>query len=175
MGVTEKPNTCRRRHERIGNAGVLFASGHRRGRGCSRIECYVGQVAAVADCPRRDFAWRECLSNVPGQKKLPAAQPSESGLFRPVCDGRARRDDLSPDTRGADGSFIGSPVKRTWSIVLAASVVVVLGGVYFTRTGHAPAGQLPLVEMNTSALSALQSEFNRTSADLRVILLLSPT
>jgi hypothetical protein len=54
-------------------------------------------------------------------------------------------------------------------------VVVVLGGVYFTRTGHAPAGQLPLVEMNTSALSALQSEFNRTSADLRVILLLSPT
>ncbi len=66
-------------------------------------------------------------------------------------------------------------MKRTWSIVLAASVVVVLGGVYFTRTGHAPAGQLPLVEMNTSALSALQSEFNRTSADLRVILLLSPT
>jgi hypothetical protein len=52
---------------------------------------------------------------------------------------------------------------------------VALGGIYFTRTGHAPTGQLPLVEMNSSALFALQSEFNRTSADLRVILLLSPT
>jgi hypothetical protein len=66
-------------------------------------------------------------------------------------------------------------MKRTWLIVLAAFAVVALGGIYFTRTGHAPTGQLPLVEMNSSALFALQSEFNRTSADLRVILLLSPT
>ena len=66
-------------------------------------------------------------------------------------------------------------MKRTWSIVLAAVVVVVLGGIYFTRTGHAPAGQPSLVEMNSATLSALQAEFNRTSAELRVILLLSPT
>ena len=65
-------------------------------------------------------------------------------------------------------------MKRAWLIVLVAAVVV-LGGMYATRTGHAPASQPPLVEMNTAALSALQSEFNRTSAELRVILLLSPT
>jgi hypothetical protein len=66
-------------------------------------------------------------------------------------------------------------MKRTWSIVLAAALAVILGAVYFTRTGHAPVGQPALVEMNGSALSALQAEFNRTSDKLRVILLLSPT
>ena len=65
-------------------------------------------------------------------------------------------------------------MKRTWAIVLAAAVVV-FGGIYFTRTSHTPAGQPPLVEMNSAMLSALQAEFNRTSAELRVILLLSPT
>jgi len=66
-------------------------------------------------------------------------------------------------------------MKRTWSIVLAAAVLMILGAVYFTRTGHAPAGQPSLVEMNGSTLSALKAEFNRTSDKLRVILLLSPT
>ena len=66
-------------------------------------------------------------------------------------------------------------MKRTLTIVLAAVVVVTLGVVYFTRTGHAPEGQPALVEMNDSTLSALQVEFNRTSDKLRVILLLSPT
>jgi hypothetical protein len=65
-------------------------------------------------------------------------------------------------------------MKRTWAIVLAAAVVV-LGGIYFTRTSHTPAGQPSLVEMNSAMLSALQAEFNRTSPELRVILLLSPT
>ena len=66
-------------------------------------------------------------------------------------------------------------MKRTWSIVLAAVVVAILAAVYFTRTGHAPAGQPTLVEMNGSTLSGLQAEFNLTSDQLRVILLLSPT
>lgn len=66
-------------------------------------------------------------------------------------------------------------MKRTWSIVLAAVAVVILGSVYFTRTGHAPEGQPSLVEMNGSTLSALKADFNRTSNKLRVILLLSPT
>jgi hypothetical protein len=66
-------------------------------------------------------------------------------------------------------------MKRSLAIVLASAGVVVLGGIYFTRTGHAPAGQTSLVEIDSPALSALQAEFNRTSANLRVILLLSPT
>lgn len=66
-------------------------------------------------------------------------------------------------------------MKHIWSIVLAAAVAVVLGGIYFTRAGHSPAGQPSLIEVNGTTLSALQSEFNRTSDKLRVILLLSPT
>lgn len=65
-------------------------------------------------------------------------------------------------------------MKRAWLVILAAAVAV-LGGIYVTRTGHTPASQPPLAEMNRAALSALQSEFNGTSAELRVILLLSPT
>lgn len=66
-------------------------------------------------------------------------------------------------------------MKRTWSFVLVAAVVVILGAIYFTRTGHTPTGQSSLVELNGSTLSELQEEFNRTSDKLRVILLLSPT
>jgi hypothetical protein len=66
-------------------------------------------------------------------------------------------------------------MKRKWSIVLAAAFVVILGGIYFTRTGHVPPSQPPLVEMDGSMLSVLRSEFNQTSDKLRVILLLSPT
>jgi hypothetical protein len=66
-------------------------------------------------------------------------------------------------------------MKRTWSIIFAAAVAVILGGIYVTRTGHAPASQPPLLEMNGSTISALQAEFNRASDKLRVILLLSPT
>jgi len=65
-------------------------------------------------------------------------------------------------------------MRRAWLIFLVTAMLV-LGGIYVTRTGHAPASQPPLLEMNTAALSVLQSEFNRTSAELRVILLLSPT
>jgi hypothetical protein len=64
-------------------------------------------------------------------------------------------------------------MNRAWSII--GVFVVVMGGVYLTKKGHAPASQPPLVEMNDAALSALQTEFNRTSDKLRVILLLSPT
>jgi hypothetical protein len=65
-------------------------------------------------------------------------------------------------------------MKRTWTILLATAAVV-LGGIYFTRTGHAPAGQPSVVELNAATLPAFQAEFNRTSSELRVILLLSPT
>jgi hypothetical protein len=66
-------------------------------------------------------------------------------------------------------------MKRKWSIVFAAVLVVTLGSIYFTRTGHVPPSQPPLVQVNGSMLSVLRSEFNRTSDKLRVILLLSPT
>jgi hypothetical protein len=66
-------------------------------------------------------------------------------------------------------------VTSTQAVCLAALATLVLGGVYFTRTGHAPPGQPKLVELKASSLSTLQSGFNRESGKLRVILLLSPT
>jgi hypothetical protein len=67
-------------------------------------------------------------------------------------------------------------MKRAILIILAtATMIVALGRMYFTRIGHAPADQPPIVEMNAAALSSLQAEFNRASNSVRVILLLSPT
>jgi hypothetical protein len=66
-------------------------------------------------------------------------------------------------------------MKRIWIIVLAAVLALLVTGAYFSWPGHAPAGQPVLVELDSPALSALQTEFNRTSGSLRVILLLSPT
>jgi thiol-disulfide isomerase/thioredoxin len=64
---------------------------------------------------------------------------------------------------------------RTQAVCLTALVTLILGGVYFTRTGRAPAGQPKLVELKASSRSNLQAGFNRESGKLRVILLLSPT
>jgi hypothetical protein len=64
---------------------------------------------------------------------------------------------------------------RTKAVCLAVLVILVLGGVYVTRNGHAPAGQPQLVELKKTSLSTLQAGFNNESGKLRVILLLSPT
>jgi hypothetical protein len=65
-------------------------------------------------------------------------------------------------------------MKSTWLIGLAAIVVALLAG-YFLQGSHAPSGQPVLAEISAQTLSGLQTEFNRTPARLRVILLLSPT
>lgn len=64
---------------------------------------------------------------------------------------------------------------RTQGVLLTALATLLLGGVYFTRSGHVPTGQPKLVELKTSSLANLQTGFNRESGKLRVILLLSPT
>ena len=67
-------------------------------------------------------------------------------------------------------------MKRNWVVIGSAVVMaVVLAGVYFSKAGHAPAGQAPLEVLDSQALSRLQAEFNRTVSSIRVILLLSPT
>jgi hypothetical protein len=66
-------------------------------------------------------------------------------------------------------------MRRFWAVVLLAVAGIALAGVFLGRAGHAPAGQPPLVEINTAAIAALQAEFNQTSGSLRILLLLSPT
>jgi len=66
-------------------------------------------------------------------------------------------------------------MKSIWKIGLAAVLLALLAGAYFSWPGHAPAGQPVLIELDNKTLSGLQTEFNRTAGSLRVILLLSPT
>jgi len=66
-------------------------------------------------------------------------------------------------------------MKLIWKIGLIVALLVLLAGAYFSWPGHAPAAQPALTDVDTKTLSALQTEFNRTNASLRVILLLSPT
>lgn len=66
-------------------------------------------------------------------------------------------------------------MKRTGLIGLAAVVMLLLAGVDFLQGSHTPSNQPALAEINRQSLAALQEEFNRTSASVRVILLLSPT
>jgi sulfite exporter TauE/SafE len=58
---------------------------------------------------------------------------------------------------------------------IVAAVCLLLAGLYVTQGSRVPAGQAALVDVNRETLDALRAEFNRTSAALRVIVLLSPT
>jgi len=68
-------------------------------------------------------------------------------------------------------------MRRTTTLVLIAIGVVVLAfRARMYLAGHqTPAGQPPLVDLATSSLDSLKTEFNRSSDGARVILLLSPT
>ena len=67
-------------------------------------------------------------------------------------------------------------MKRVW-ISLVIVVVLAIGGrlLWTGITGKTPPGQVPLVELNATALEALKADFNRASDSIRVIALLSPT
>ncbi len=66
-------------------------------------------------------------------------------------------------------------MKRTLAILLAVALAIGAGIFYLTKPGRPPASQPPLVEITGPSLAALQTEFNRASSSLRIILLLSPT
>lgn len=60
--------------------------------------------------------------------------------------------------------------------VLAVVMALVLGIAWFLLgPGEAPAGQPPLVTLDSTSLLALREEFNRNVSHARVIVLLSPT
>lgn len=68
-------------------------------------------------------------------------------------------------------------MRRTgWVLIgLAAVLIALLAGYYFSQTGSASAAQPPLTTMDSQALSGLQAEFDSALSSVRVILLLSPT
>ena len=66
--------------------------------------------------------------------------------------------------------------KRRTLAVLAVVVALVLGIAWFlVGPGEAPAGQPPLVTLDSTSLETLRADFNRDSKQARVIVLLAPT
>jgi hypothetical protein len=58
-------------------------------------------------------------------------------------------------------------------LVLVLSLVAVL--FYFYGGSRVPAGQAPLRSLTTGTVAQIKNEFNAAKADVRVLLLLSPT
>jgi hypothetical protein len=62
------------------------------------------------------------------------------------------------------------------SVGLALSALAIFAGLFFLYGGHqAPSGQAPLAHLNAANLSELKNEFNGTQANVRMLVLLSPT
>jgi hypothetical protein len=67
--------------------------------------------------------------------------------------------------------------RRRLLLVLLAVVVVAVGALAWLNlaTHYTPAGQSPLTTLDVASLSSLKEDFNRASAESRMIVLLSPT
>lgn len=65
--------------------------------------------------------------------------------------------------------------RRTLGILALAIFAVVAVAWLLLRPGETPAGQPPLVTVDSASLEALRGDFNRDSSQTRIIVLLSPT
>lgn len=66
--------------------------------------------------------------------------------------------------------------KRVWISGIIIAILTIGGYLLWTGLpGKTPPGQMPLVELNNTALNAMKADFNRASGSVRVIALLSPT
>ena len=64
--------------------------------------------------------------------------------------------------------------RRNFTLGLAA--LAVFGVMFYLYGGHqGPRGQPPLADLNAANLSQLKDEFNSSHANVRILVLLSPT
>jgi hypothetical protein len=64
--------------------------------------------------------------------------------------------------------------RRTLGLAFAA--LAIFAGLFYLYGGHqTPTGQPPLADLNAANLSELKNEFNSSQADVRMLVLLSPT
>lgn len=69
-----------------------------------------------------------------------------------------------------------SIMNRRRALVLAGLIALIAAfGWWQFATRSVPAGQPPLVTLDSASLAALREDFNRAIGDLRIIVLLSPT
>lgn len=65
---------------------------------------------------------------------------------------------------------------KRWRLGLGLAVLAIFSGLFYLYGGHqAPTGQTPLTDLNATSLNELKNEFNSSHADVRVLVLLSPT
>jgi hypothetical protein len=66
-------------------------------------------------------------------------------------------------------------MKRS-TIALALAALAFFAGLFYLYGGHqTPTGQAPLADLNAANLSELKNEFNGDKANVRILVLLSPT
>lgn len=62
------------------------------------------------------------------------------------------------------------------SFALGLTALAVFTGLFYLYGGHqTPSGQAPLADLNSANLTGLKDEFNASHADVRMLVLLSPT
>ncbi len=62
------------------------------------------------------------------------------------------------------------------SVCLGLAALVILAGLFHVYGGHqTPSGQAPLADLNAANLGELKNEFNGGQANVRLLVLLSPT
>lgn len=62
------------------------------------------------------------------------------------------------------------------SVGLALAAVAIFAGLFYLYGGHqTPTGQAPLADLNAATLSEFKNEFNNSKANVRMLVLLSPT
>ncbi len=78
---------------------------------------------------------------------------------------------VGPDCRRLDSASAG--IRRSRGEVAALAL---FAGLFHLYGGHqTPAGQAPLADLNAANLSELKNEFNGSQANVRMLVLLSPT
>jgi hypothetical protein len=62
------------------------------------------------------------------------------------------------------------------SLALGLATLSIFAGLFYLYGGHrTPSGQASLVDLNAANLGELKNEFNRSHANVRMLVLLSPT
>ena len=62
------------------------------------------------------------------------------------------------------------------SVGLAVATLAIFACLFYLYGGHqTPTGQAPLADLNAANLSELKNEFNEDKANVRILVLLSPT
>ena len=103
------------------------------------------------------------------QLQTECSQPGGSVGVRP------NRCHLNSAPAGLRGSDREAAMKRR-SVGLALAALAIFAGLFYLYGGHqTPTGQTPLADLNAANLSELKNEFNASQANVRMLVLLSPT